>query len=324
MSSQNGLGWRVDSKSLGVTAEWKKKKLELTDWTLVFDIGVRKWRPVTANNQREGKTEMKRKEEDNRALIWCRSCTAVLRCFRWSRVKMWKTEGKKTPEITPLPRNLFWEASVGMNRGERKAEDWHISHSKATRKTAGLLSGFFDSYYLFPSYYHCSRFHEKVLNLLQTSLASKTLSLSRTTATWLHKRDATESLLHLVCQMLTSASRLVFSPLQSPAVLTGNDGELTPLGAACWRDRLSPHLHPHWIKPAHDAWGERTAAADLPSLSDPTSRKAPPTLLKSPCTRKLLLPPSHQDHPKGWLEVVLLRCLVHFSSFFLISPMQMK
>lgn len=35
---------------------------------------------------------------------------------------------------------------------------------------------------------------------------------------------AWESLLHHVCQMFMSASRLVFSPLQTPAVLTGNGG----------------------------------------------------------------------------------------------------
>lgn len=93
---------------------------------------------------------------------------------------------------------------------------------------------------------------------------------------------ARESVLHRVSDVDVGLSSLVFSPLQTPAVvLTGNDGELMPLVAACWRDRLSPHLHPHWIKPAHDAWGQRTAAADLPSPSEPTSWKAPPALLKS-------------------------------------------
>lgn len=78
----------------------------------------------------------------------------------------------------PLPRNLFWEASVEMKSGEGKAEDWLINHSKATRKIAALRSRFFIHISFSQLFTLLLCFLQKVLKWRETPLTSRPCSIS--------------------------------------------------------------------------------------------------------------------------------------------------
>lgn len=226
-----------------------------------------------ATRREEGKQnrkEKKRQEGANRALIWCRSGTGMLSRFSCRHVKMWKIEkkNKRKRKIMPLHRDLFWEPSVLMSNSGGKAEELLLNPSEATSRPPEMSLVINRAFYLRPFFF---------------------------ASPW--SWSARESLVRHVCQMFTLASRFVLSPLHTTC---SPDGERRCAGArqksattGSWCHSELPggvslHLHPHRIKLAHDAWGKRAAAADLPSLSEPTSREAPSALLKPPCWRNLL------------------------------------